>query len=66
MVFTGVGETRRHALIAMRLSGRDFPGRGALVMSTYAVGQYLLASGAVQKKEDAPPDVSRGPSVDRR
>jgi uncharacterized membrane protein YhhN len=52
------------ALIAMRLSGRDFPGRGALVMSTYAVGQYLLASGAVRRKEggrpvDDPLDVSR-------
>ena len=33
------------ALIAMRLAGRDFPGRGALVMSTYATGQYLLTSG---------------------
>ncbi|NEA36747.1 lysoplasmalogenase [Streptomyces sp. SID13031] len=38
------------ALIAMRLAGRDFPGRGALVMSTYATGQYLLASGA-RKRE---------------
>jgi uncharacterized membrane protein YhhN len=44
------------ALIALRLSGRDFPGRGALVMSTYAVGQYLLASGAVRKKEGRPVD----------
>ncbi|MFI7062451.1 lysoplasmalogenase [Kribbella sp. NPDC050124] len=42
------------ALIAMRLAGRDFRGRGALVMSTYAVGQYLLASGAQQ--EGRPPD----------
>jgi len=33
------------ALIAMRLAGRDFPFRGALVMSTYAAGQYFLASG---------------------
>lgn len=33
------------ALIALRMSGRDFPGRGALTMSTYAVGQYLLTSG---------------------
>jgi uncharacterized membrane protein YhhN len=33
------------ALIAMRLAGRDFPGRGVLVMSTYAAGQYLLVSG---------------------
>jgi uncharacterized membrane protein YhhN len=32
-------------LIALRLAGRDFPFRGALVMSTYATGQYLLASG---------------------
>lgn len=41
------------ALIAMRLAGRDFPGRGALVMSTYAVGQYLLTSGAVRRKQRA-------------
>lgn len=34
------------ALIAFRLAGRDFPSRGALVMSTYATGQYLLVSGA--------------------
>ena len=34
------------ALIALRMSGRDFPLRGPLVMSTYATGQYLLASGA--------------------
>jgi uncharacterized membrane protein YhhN len=33
------------ALIALRLAGRDFPFRGALVMSTYATGQYLLTSG---------------------
>jgi uncharacterized membrane protein YhhN len=33
------------ALIALRLAGRDFPYRGALVMSTYATGQYLLVSG---------------------
>lgn len=32
------------ALIALRLSGRDFPGRAPLVMSSYALGQYLLAS----------------------
>ncbi len=38
------------ALIAMRLAGRDFPGRGVLVMSTYAAGQYLLVSG-VRKRE---------------
>ncbi|MFD7155478.1 lysoplasmalogenase family protein [Kribbella sp. NPDC059898] len=34
------------ALIALRMAGRDFRGRDALVMSTYAVGQYLLVSGA--------------------
>lgn len=33
------------ALIAFRMSGRDFPFRGALVMSTYATGQYFLTSG---------------------
>ncbi|MGW6281380.1 lysoplasmalogenase family protein [Kribbella sp. NPDC055071] len=38
------------ALIAMRLSGRDFPGRGALTMSTYAIGQYLLTSGVTQSR----------------
>lgn len=50
------------ALIAMRLAGRDFPGRGPLVMSTYAVGQYLLTSGAQQegRPPDGPPDVSPG------
>jgi uncharacterized membrane protein YhhN len=32
------------ALIAARLSGRDFPLRAPLVMSTYALGQYLLTS----------------------
>ncbi|TDW77036.1 lysoplasmalogenase family protein [Kribbella pratensis] len=36
------------ALIALRMSGRDFPGRGTLTMSTYAVGQYLLASGVTK------------------
>ena len=36
------------ALIALRMSGRDFPGRGALTMSTYAVGQYLLTSGVTK------------------
>ena len=36
------------ALIALRMSGRDFRGRGALVMSTYAVGQYLLTSGVTR------------------
>jgi uncharacterized membrane protein YhhN len=35
-------------LIALRMSGRDFPGRGALTMSTYAVGQYLLTSGVTK------------------
>jgi uncharacterized membrane protein YhhN len=40
------------ALIAMRMAGRDFPGRGVLVMSTYATGQYLLASGAKAQSED--------------
>lgn len=40
------------ALIAMRLAGRDFPGRGVLVMSTYATGQYLLASGAKAQSQD--------------
>jgi uncharacterized membrane protein YhhN len=48
------------ALIALRLSGRDFPGRGALVMSSYAVGQYLLTSGALREK---PGPIS---GVDRR
>jgi uncharacterized membrane protein YhhN len=38
------------ALIAARMSGRDFPLRGALVMSTYAVGQYLLTSGVVSRR----------------
>ncbi|MFF1819840.1 lysoplasmalogenase [Kribbella sp. NPDC058245] len=32
------------ALIAYRMSGRDFPGRGALTMSTYAAGQYFLTT----------------------
>ncbi|WP_427892908.1 lysoplasmalogenase family protein [Kribbella sp. GL6] len=36
------------ALIALRMAGRDFRGRDALVMSTYAVGQYLLVSGATE------------------
>ncbi|WP_165546493.1 lysoplasmalogenase [Kribbella soli] len=40
------------ALIALRLAGRDFPGRGALTMSTYAVGQYLLTSGVTTKQDD--------------
>jgi len=40
------------ALIALRLAGRDFPGRGALTMSTYAVGQYLLASGVTTPQDD--------------
>ncbi|WP_165949320.1 lysoplasmalogenase [Kribbella turkmenica] len=38
------------ALIALRLAGRDFPGRGALVMSTYAAGQYFLTSGLVDQR----------------
>ncbi|MFI6826985.1 lysoplasmalogenase family protein [Kribbella sp. NPDC050241] len=42
------------ALIALRLAGRDFPGRGALCMSTYAVGQYLLTSGLVEKAVQHP------------
>jgi uncharacterized membrane protein YhhN len=36
------------ALIALRMSGKDFPGRGALTMSTYTVGQYLLTSGVTK------------------
>ncbi|MFK4085033.1 lysoplasmalogenase [Kribbella sp. NPDC020789] len=32
------------ALIALRMSGRDFPGRGPLTMSTYAAGQYFLTT----------------------
>ncbi|MFI5735404.1 lysoplasmalogenase family protein [Kribbella sp. NPDC051587] len=32
------------ALIAYRMSGRDFPGRGALTMSAYAAGQYFLTT----------------------
>ena len=36
------------SLIALRMSGRDFRGRDALVMSTYTVGQYLLTSGVTQ------------------
>jgi uncharacterized membrane protein YhhN len=40
------------ALIALRLAGRDFPLRGALVISTYATGQYLLVSGAKAQSED--------------
>ncbi|TDD58030.1 lysoplasmalogenase [Kribbella antibiotica] len=31
-------------LIALRMSGRDFPGRSALTMSTYAAGQYFLTT----------------------
>ncbi|GAA1513151.1 lysoplasmalogenase family protein [Kribbella lupini] len=38
------------ALIAFRMAGRDFPGRGALAMATYAGGQYLLASGIVDQR----------------
>ena len=40
------------ALIALRLSGRDFPGRGALAMSSYAIGQYLLTSGVTASRAD--------------
>ena len=40
------------ALIALRLSGRDFRGRGALVMSSYAIGQYLLTSGVTASRPD--------------
>ena len=40
------------ALIALRMAGRDFPGRGALTMSTYAVGQYLLTSGVTASRAD--------------
>lgn len=36
------------SLIALRMAGRDFRGRDALVMSTYSVGQYLLVSGATE------------------
>ncbi|MDX2974460.1 lysoplasmalogenase, partial [Kribbella solani] len=39
------------SLIAFRMAGRDFRGRGALVMSTYTVGQYLLASGATRQDD---------------
>ena len=40
------------ALIALRMAGRDFPGRGALVMSSYAIGQYLLTSGITASRPD--------------
>jgi uncharacterized membrane protein YhhN len=39
-------------LIALRMAGRDFPGRGALTMSTYAIGQYLLTSGVTTAQDD--------------
>ncbi len=39
-------------LIALRMAGRDFPGRGALVMSSYAIGQYLLTSGITASRPD--------------
>jgi uncharacterized membrane protein YhhN len=39
-------------LIALRMAGRDFRGRGALTMSTYAVGQYLLTSGVTRQQDD--------------
>ncbi len=38
------------ALIALRLAGKDFPGRSALTMATYAGGQYLLASGVTDQR----------------
>jgi uncharacterized membrane protein YhhN len=38
------------ALIALRLAGRDFPFRGALCMSTYAAGQYFLASSLTDQR----------------
>lgn len=50
------------ALIAMRLAGRDFPGRGVLVMSTYATGQYLLVSGA--RKRERQPEVREQAGVE--
>lgn len=50
------------ALIAMRLAGRDFPGRGVLVMSTYATGQYLLVSGA--RKGSRQPEVREQAGVE--
>ncbi|WP_344236166.1 lysoplasmalogenase [Kribbella hippodromi] len=37
------------SLIALRMAGRDFRGRGALVMSTYTIGQYLIASGVTRQ-----------------
>ncbi|MEV8372174.1 lysoplasmalogenase [Kribbella sp. NPDC056861] len=40
------------ALIALRLAGRDFPGRGVLTMSTYVAGQYLLVSGVRAQSGD--------------
>ncbi|MGW7682976.1 lysoplasmalogenase [Kribbella sp. NPDC054772] len=39
------------SLIALRMAGRDFRGRGALTMATYAVGQYLLASGVTESRD---------------
>ncbi|WP_433021998.1 lysoplasmalogenase family protein [Kribbella sp. CA-294648] len=50
------------ALIAMRLAGRDFPGRGVLVMSTYATGQYLLVSGT--RKGTRQPEVREQAGVE--
>ncbi|GAB3922159.1 hypothetical protein GCM10029976_010230 [Kribbella albertanoniae] len=38
------------ALIALRMSGRDFPGRGPLTMSTYAAGQYFLTAGTTSQR----------------
>jgi uncharacterized membrane protein YhhN len=34
-------------LIGARIAGLDFPTRGSLVMATYGLGQYELATGAV-------------------
>jgi len=45
------------ALIALRLAGRDFPGRGALCMSTYAVGQYLLTDGVLRLRRGSGPEL---------
>lgn len=51
------------ALIALRLSGRDFPLRGALTMSTYAIGQYLLTDGVVRPyQRTGPGPASRTPA----
>ncbi len=47
------------ALIALRMSGRDFPGRGALTMSTYAAGQYFLTSGPASGLRQEPIEDAR-------